>query len=345
MILDRNERSSRSAAGAPVAPLRRRATLGAIAATGLAAVPPLLRAQESFPSRPIRLIVPFAAGGISDIMARVVGKALSEQLGQPVNIDNRPGGGTVIGTQEALRAKPDGYTILLVSAPIATNPGLFPKLPYDALKDLAPLIALSAQGFAISVGEKQPWRSFAELMDAARKPGAEIPYASPGIGTLMHLSMQLANVEYGTRFVHVPYKGTGPALQDAMAGVVPMIVDPASTSQGPIKQGRLRGLAVTHPTRLSSLPDVPTVRELGFPKLEAVAFSGLMLPAGVPPDVSARLNAELIRALQNAEVREKLEVQLGATLIGGSPEEFGRTLRTETDRWSPLVRKLGITPE
>ena len=343
--MDRNERSPRSSAGAPVAPLRRRATLGAIAAAGLAAVPRLLRAQESFPSRPIRLIVPFAAGGISDIMARVVGKALSEQLGLPVNIDNRPGGGTVIGTQEALRAKPDGYTILLVSAPIATNPGLFPKLPYDALKDLAPLIALSAQGFAISVGEKQPWRSFAELMEAARKPGADIPYASPGIGTLMHLSMQLANVEYGTRFVHVPYKGTGPALQDAMAGVVPMIVDPASTSQGPIKQGRLRGLAVTHPTRLSSLPDVPTVRELGFPKLEAVAFSGLMLPAGVPSEVSARLNAELIRALQNAEVRDRLEVQLGATLVGGSPEEFGRTLRTETDRWSPLVRKLGITAE
>jgi tripartite-type tricarboxylate transporter receptor subunit TctC len=325
-------------------PARRRAALGAIAAAGLAAAP-ALRAQEAFPSRPIRLVVPFAAGGISDIMARVVGKALSEQLGQPVNVDNRPGGGTVIGTQEAVRAKPDGYTILLVSAPIATNPGLFPRLPYDAMKDLAPLIALSAQGFAISVGEKQPWRSFAELMEAARKPGAEIPYASPGIGTLMHLSMQLANVEYGTRFVHVPYKGTGPALQDAISGVVPMIVDPASTSQGPIRQGRLRGLAVTHPTRLSALPDVPTVRELGFPRLEAVAFAGLMLPAGVPPEIAAKLNAELNRALQNAEVRDKLVVQLGQTLIGGPAEDFGRMVRTETERWSPLVRKLGITAE
>jgi tripartite-type tricarboxylate transporter receptor subunit TctC len=328
----------------PDSPVRRRFAFGGLAAAGLATARSG-RAQEAFPSRPIRLIVPFAAGGISDIMARVVGKALGEQLGQPVNVDNRPGAGTIIGTGEAVRAKPDGYTILLVSAPVATNPGLQPKLPYDALKDLQPLIALSAQGFVVAVGEKQPWRSFGELMEAARRPGAEIPYASPGIGTLMHLSMQVANVEYGTRFVHVPYKGSGPALQDAVAGTVPVIVDPASTAQQPVKQGRLRALAVTHPTRLPALPDVPTVRELGFPKLEAVAFAGLMLPAGVPPDVAGKLNAELNRALANAEVRDKLVVQLGQTLIGGPADEFGRMVRTETERWSPLIRKLGITAE
>jgi len=333
----------------PPSPDRRRAALGGLAAAGLAAAglgsPRAARAQEPFPSRPIRLIVPFAAGGISDIMARVVGKALGEQLGQAVTIDNRPGAGTIIGAGGGVRAKPDGYTMLLVSAPIATNPGLYPKLPYDASKDLQPLIALSAQGFVIAVGEKQPYRTFAELVAAARKPGTDLPYASPGIGTLMHLSLQLANAEYGTRFVHVPYKGSGPALQDAVAGTVPVIVDPASTAQQPIKAGRLRALAVTHPERLASLPDVPTVRELGFPKLEAVAFAGLMLPTGVPAEITGRLNAELNKALQGAEVRDKLVVQLGQTMIGGPPEAFGTMVRTETERWSPLIRRLGITVE
>jgi tripartite-type tricarboxylate transporter receptor subunit TctC len=322
---------------------RRHALRGLSAATLAAFAPGIARAQDAWPSRPLRLVVPFAPGGISDIMARTVGKALGEALGQSVIVENRPGGGTVTGTEAVVRAKPDGYTLLLVSAPIATNPGLYPKLPYDALRDLAPLIALSAQGFVVSVHPKQPWRGFAELMDAARR--SEIPYASPGIGTLMHLTGQLANAEYGTRFVHVPYKGSGPALQDAISGQVPVIVDPASTSLQPLRAGQLRALAVTHPTRLSTLPDVPTVRELGFPKLEAAAFSGLMLPAGTPAPIVARLHAELSRALESAEVRERLVVQLGQTLPGGTAEDFGRTIRTETERWAPLVRRLGITAD
>ncbi|RPH44547.1 MAG: tripartite tricarboxylate transporter substrate binding protein, partial [Burkholderiales bacterium] len=305
----------------------RRLALRGLSAAAIAAAAPAGRAQEAWPTRPIRLVVPFAPGGISDIMARTVGKALGEALGQSVLIENRPGGGTVTGTEAVVRAKPDGYTLLLVSAPIATNPGLYPKLPYDALRDLAPLVALSAQGFVVSVHPKQPWRGFGELMQAAR--GSEIPYASPGIGTLMHLTGQLANAEYGTRFVHVPYKGSGPALQDAISGQVPMIVDPASTSLQPLRAGQLRALAVTHPTRLSTLPDVPTVRELGFPALEAAAFSGLMLPAGTPAPIVARLHAELTRAIQSAEVQERLVVQLGQTLVGGTPEEFNGTMPTE----------------
>jgi tripartite-type tricarboxylate transporter receptor subunit TctC len=324
-------------------PTGRRRALHGLSAAALGAFAPAVRAQEVWPSRPLRLVVPFAPGGISDIMARTVGKALGESLGQSVLVENRPGGGTVTGTEAVVRAKPDGYTLLLVSAPIATNPGLYPKLPYDALRDLAPLIALSAQGFVVSVHPKQPWRGFGELMAAART--AEIPYASPGIGTLMHLTGQLANAEYGTRFIHVPYKGSGPALQDAISGQVPVIVDPASTSLQPLRAGQLRALAVTHPTRLSNLPDVPTVRELGFPKLEAAAFSGLMLPAGTPAPIVARLHAELTRALESAEVRERLVVQLGQTLPGGSPEDFGRTIRIETERWAPLVRRLGITAD
>lgn len=299
-------------------------------------------AQDVFPSRPIRFIVPFAPGGIADTMARVLGKALSDSMGQPVLIENKPGGGTVIGTELAVRSKADGYTMLLVSAPLATNPGLVDKLPYDALRELAPVIALSAQGVVIAVHEKQPYRTFAELMAAARKPDTELAYASAGNGTVMHLVGQLFNAEYQSRFVHVPYRGSAPALQDVAGGQVPMIIDPASTSQTLIKQGRLRALAVTNPTRLRLLPDVPTVRELGFPQGEAVAFSGVMVPAGAPPAVVARLNMEFNRAIQLPDVRERLVEQLGGNFAGGTADEFGAMVRAETERWVPLIKRLGL---
>ena len=313
-----------------------------VAALALAGLGTRAVGQDGFPSKPIRFIVPFTPGGIADIMARVLGKAISDSIGQSVLVDNKPGGGTVIGTELAVRSKPDGYTMLMVSAPLATNPGLVAKLPYDALRELTPVIALSAQGVVISVNEKQPYKTFAELVAAARKQDVEIPYATPGSGTVMHLVGQLFNAEYQTHFVHVPYRGTAPALQDVVGGQVPMIIDPASTSQGPIKQGKLRALAVTHPARMRLLPDVPTVRELGWPKAEAVAFSGVMVPAGTPPAVVARLNAEFNRALALPDVRERLVEQLGGNFAGGTPEEFGAMVRTETERWVPLIKRLGL---
>ena len=314
--------------------------LAMIAVTGAHA-----QAPEVFPSKPIRFVVPFAPGGIADTMARVLGKAVSDSTGQPVVVENKPGGGTTIGTEIVARSKPDGYTLLLTSAPIATNPGLVPRLPYDALRDLAPVITLGGDGFVIAVHEKQPYKSFGELVAAARKPGVEIAYASPGSGTLMHLAGQLLNAEYQTRFLHVPYKGSGPALQDAAGGQVPMIIDPQSTITPLVRQGRLRPLAVTSPARLSLLPDVPTLRELGFAKGEAVAFSGVMVAAGTPPAVIARLNAEFNKALGQPEVRQKLVEQLGGTYRGGTSEEFGALVRSETERWVPLIKRLGLTAD
>ena len=311
----------------------------------LAALLPGAVAQDVFPSKPIRFIVPFAPGGIADTMARVLGKAVSDSTGQPVVVENKPGGGTTIGTEIVARSKPDGYTLLLASAPIATNPGLVSKLPYDALRDLAPVITLSGDGFVIAVHEKQPYKTFGELAAFARKPGVEIAYASPGSGTLMHLAGQLLNAEYQTRFLHVPYKGSGPALQDAAGGQVPMIIDPQSTITPLIRQGRLRPLAVTSPARLSLLPDVPTLRELGYAKGEAVAFSGVMVPAGTPTAVVVRLNAEFNKALGQPEVRQKLVEQLGGTYRGGTPEEFGSLVRSETERWVPLIKRLGLTAD
>ena len=303
---------------------------------------PMAGAQESYPARPIRIIVPFAPGGIADLMARMLGKALADAVSQSVVIENKPGGGTVIGTEAGVRAKPDGYTVLMVSAPIATNPGLVARLPYDALRDLIPVINLTSQGFLVSVHEKQPYRTFSELVEAARKPGADVPYASPGNGTLMHLVGQVMNAEYQTRFIHVPYKGSGPALQDAAGGQVPMIIDPVSTSLALVKQGRLRPLAVTNASRMRVLPEVPTVRELGYPKAEAAAFSGFVLPAGTPAAIVTRLNAEFNRALALPEVRDKLVDQLGGTLTGGSPEDFGALIRAETERWVAVIRRLGL---
>lgn len=241
-----------------------------------------------------------------------------------------------------MRARPDGYTILMVSAPIATNPGLMATLPYDALRDLAPVINVSAQGFLITVNDKQPFKTFADLLAAARRPGSELPYASPGNGTLMHLVGQVLNAEYQTRFLHIPYKGSGPALQDAMSGQVPVFFDAVTTSLGPVQQGRLRALAVTHPTRLRALPDVPTVRELGYPRAEATAFSGFVVPTGTPGEIVQRLNAEFNKAINLPEVRERLVTQMGGTLTGGTPQEFGNLIRAETERWVPLIRRLGL---
>lgn len=316
-----------------------------LTATLLAASGAQAQAPEVFPSRPIRFVVPFAPGGIADTMARVLGKAVSDSMGQPVLVENKPGGGTTIGTEIVVRSKPDGYTLLLASAPIATNPGLVAKLPYDALRDLGPVIALGADGFVIAVNEKQPYKNFAELVAAARKAGSEVPYASPGSGTLMHLAGQVFNAEYQTHFLHVAYKGSGPALQDAAGGQVPMIIDPQSSITPLIRQGRLRPLAVTSPTRLSLLPDVPTLRELGYPRGEAVAFSGVMVPAGTPPAIVARLNAEFNKALLLPDVRRKLVDELGGNYKGGTSDEFGSMVRTETERWVPLIKRLGLTAD
>jgi tripartite-type tricarboxylate transporter receptor subunit TctC len=298
------------------------------------------QAQERYPSRPIRIVVPFAPGGISDSFARVLGKGVQEQLGQPVVIENKPGGGTVIGTESVVRARPDGYTILLSSAPLATNPGLMAKLPYDTLRDLIPLVQISGQGFVISVHDKQPHKTFAELLAAARQ--AELPYASPGNGTLMHLVGQVLNAEYGTKFVHVPYRGSAPAVQDVASGQVPVLIDPIATTLPQIQQGRLRPLAVTHPERLPALPQTPTLRELGFAKGEAVAFSGLLLPAGTPPELVALLNKAFNQAMKTPEAQETLVVKLQAPLIGGTPEAFAQLLRSETARWVPLIKRLEI---
>lgn len=300
------------------------------------------RAQDAYPSRPIRLVLPGSPGNITDTMARLMARSVGDQLGQPVVVENKPGAGGILATESVVRAKPDGYTILMVSAPIVTNPGLYDKLPYDTLKDLAPVVLLSENGFLFAVNEKTPWKTMKELVEASRKSTDGIAYASPGIGTVMHLAGQQFNVEYGTHFVNVPYKGSAQADQDVVAGHVPMLIDPIVTNLGMIKQGRLRALAVSHPTRQPELPDVPTVRELGFPKVETKSFSGFMVAAGTPREIIMKLNTVFNNAINDPEIRKVLATQ---NLVGGTPEKFGAMLRSETDRWVPLIKKLKIKPE
>jgi tripartite-type tricarboxylate transporter receptor subunit TctC len=304
--------------------------------------PALAQSAAGFPSQPIRIVVPVAAGGTADAYARILGKAAGEILGQAVVVENKPGAGSVIGTDAVVKSKPDGHTLLLGSLPMSTNPGLMAKLPYDVQKDLRPIIHISGQGFIISVGAKQPYKSFAELIEAARQ--REIPYATPGIGTVGHLAGQMLNVEYGTKFIHVAYRGSAPAIQDVLAGQVPMLIDPVATSSPPIAAGQLRALAVTHPTRLATLPGTPSVRELGFPAAEGVAYAGLVAPAATPTEVITKLNAVFNQVMAQPEVRQSFE-RLNAPIVGGTPEAFGQLIRRESERWVPVIRKLGLKAE
>lgn len=316
---------------------RRHLLLGGLAAsvagTGAA------QSANNFPSQTLRIVVPSAPGGTTDVYSRILGKAVGEILGQAVVIENKPGAGSIIGTDAVAKARPDGHTLLIGSLPLSTNPGLMNKLPYDALKDLRPIVQISAQGFIMSVGAKAPYQSFADLINVARQ--RDVPYATPGIGTVGHLSAQIMNVEYGTRFIHVAYRGSAPAIQDVTAGQIDVLIDPVATSIPAINAGHLRPIAVTNATRFPMLPNVPTVRELGYPAAEAQAYSGMLVPGATPDDVVAKLNAAFTQAMERPEVKQSFE-QLRVRLVGGSPQVFGNLIRAETERWVPLIKKLGI---
>lgn len=311
---------------------------------GLSACSGPLRAQSTsaFGSQPFRIVVPSAAGGTTDLYARIFGKALGEILGQPFIVENKPGAGSVIGTEAVVKARPDGHTLLFGSLPLSTNPGLMAKLPYDALNDLRPVVHISAQGFIVSVGPKAPYTSFADLIAAARQ--RDLPYATPGIGTVGHLSAQVLNIEHGTRFIHVAYRGSAPAIQDVIAGQIDVLFDAMASSSAAIANGQLRPIAVTNATRFAALPKVPTMRELGYPSGEAQAYSGLLVPAATPTEIVTRLNAAFNQALKRPDVLQAFE-RLNVTPIGGAPEAFGQLIRAETDRWVPLIRRLGLKAE
>jgi tripartite-type tricarboxylate transporter receptor subunit TctC len=300
---------------------------------------------QSYPSKPIRLIVPFAAGGGNDNIARLVGKRLGDSLGQPLVIDNRPGAGGVVGAELAAKSPPDGYTLFLGGVGShAVNPNLIEKLPYDPIRDFAPVILLARAPLVLVVHPSVPARTFAEFVAYARNSPGKLNFASNGNGSSAQLAAVMFESMTVTEMVHVPYKGLAPALTDLLSGQVQLMFSSPVAILPHIKAGKLRALAVTGEKRMPSLPEVPTVAESGFPGYEASSWYGILAPAGTPREIVARLNSEFLRALEQPEVRNNLLAD-GAEPVGGSAEQFGAYIRSEKDRMGKLIRDAKIRME
>jgi tripartite-type tricarboxylate transporter receptor subunit TctC len=319
--------------------LRAVAALAGIAAIAIAA--PAGAQTLAYPTKPVRLVVPFPPGGATDIIARAVAQKLSETWGQSVVVDNRPGAGGNIGTELVAKAAPDGYTLEMGTVGThAINASLYAKIPFDNVKDFAPIILVAGVPNVLEVTPSLPVNSVQELIAYAKANPGKLNFASSGNGTSIHLSGELFKVMTGVQMTHVPYKGSAPALQDLMGGQVQLMFDNLPPSLPQIKAGKLRALAVTSATRAPALPDVPTVAESGLPGFEASSWFGLVAPAGTPPAIIAKINAEVAAWLASPEGKEKLS-SIGANAAGGSPEDFARHINAETAKWAKVVKESG----
>jgi len=301
----------------------------------------LSHAQAPYPTKPIRIVVPFPAGGTTDILARAVAQKLTETLGQSVVVDNRPGAGGNIGAELVAKSPPDGYTLLMGTVGThAINPSLYAKMPYDHVKDFVPVILVAGVPNVLVVNPSVPANSVQELIAYIKANPGKVNFASSGSGTSIHLSGELFKTMAGVSMTHVPYKGSTPALTDLMGGQVQLMFDNLPSSLPQIKAGKLRALAVTSAQRASALPDVPTVAEAGLPGFEASSWFGLLAPAGTPKDIVTKLNAEVAKWLATPEAREKLASQ-GAIAAGQSPDDFTRHIAAETAKWQKVVKESG----
>jgi tripartite-type tricarboxylate transporter receptor subunit TctC len=299
---------------------------------------------QSFPSKPIKMVVPFPAGGTVDFFARVVSTKLSESLGQPVLVENRAGAGGNIAVEAVAKSAPDGYTLLMGSEIVAINTSLYSRLSYDPLKDLAPITLVGTVPNILIVNPALPANSVKELIALAAKSPGKISFASTGQGTSSHLSSELFKLMANVDITHIPYKGGPPAVADLIGGQVNMMFINMPTGIGHVKSGKARILAVSSLRRVSQLPDVPTVDQAGLKGYDTQAWSGLYAPAGTPPEVIAKLNAEVVKILKMPAVREQLAAQ-GAEPVGDSPEEFARFMRDEIAKWAKLIKISGAKVE
>lgn len=330
--------------------LPRRATWGRLACLGLLAALNLApaQAQTPWPSKPVRIVVPFAAAGTTDILARALAPELQRAFGQPFYVDNKPGAGGNLGAAEVAKAAPDGYTLLMGTVGThAINPALYPKMPYDHVKDFAPITLVAGVPNVLELNpanaQKYGVGSVAELIAYAKKHPGALNMASSGNGTSIHLAGELFKSMTGTFMLHLPYRGSGPALLDLMAGNVDLMFDNLPSSMAQIKGGKLKALAVTSATRSAALPDVPTVAEVGGPALagyEATSWFGLLAPAGTPADIVLRLQQESAKALATPALKERLLSQ-GAIPSGNTSAEFARLIETETRKWAQVVKVSG----
>jgi tripartite-type tricarboxylate transporter receptor subunit TctC len=311
-------------------------------AAGAAALPGLSRIAraQAYPTRPVRLIVPFAPAGASDITARLIGQWLSEQLGQQFVIDNRPGGGGNIGTEAVVRAPADGYTLLMVGSANASNATFYDKLNFNFIRDIAPVAGVFRGPYVMVVNPSVPASTVPEFIAYAKATPRKVNMASSGIGAVPHVAGELFKMMAGIDMVHVPYRGAGPALTDLLAGQVQVYFPTTVASIGYIRAGRLRALAVTAATRSDALPDIPTVAE-SLPGYEASTFYGVGAPKVTPAEIVDKLNKEVNAALADPKMKARL-ADLGGVALPGSPAEFGKLIADETEKWAKVIKFAGI---
>lgn len=298
---------------------------------------------QTLPSGPLRIVVPFQAGGSTDILARAMAQKLNERLRQPVIVDNRGGANGTIGAALVAKAPPDGHTMLLVQAGYASNPSLFRNLPYDQARDLAPVSVLASGPLVLVVHPSLPAKSVKALIELARSRPAELNYGSPGTGSLPHLTAELFNLSAGTKMTHIPYKGSGAALSDVLAGRVPVYFMNLVLSLPYLGDGRLRALGVTSPKRSSIAPDLPTMEEAGLRGFDMTTWYGLLVPRATPREIVARLQQEMAQVLNQADVKERLAVD-GMTVVASTPEQFAVFLKSETEKYARIIQAAGIKP-
>lgn len=321
-------------------------TASVAAATALAlslGAVPAAHPQTQYPSRPVRLVVTFPPGSGADIMARIIGQKLSDSLGQQFVIDNRAGASGIIGTELAARAAPDGYTIIMVTSSHTINGSVYAKLPYDPVRDLAPITQLASTPYLMVVHPSVPAKSVAEMVALAKSKPGQINYATGGIGVGSHLAGELLKAMAGIDIVVVPYKGAPQATADVVAGQVHMSFSTMPTGLPLVRAGKLRALAVTSAERVPATPEIPTIAESGVPGFEVNTWQGMLAPAATPRAIIARLNGEAVRALQQPDVQERLTTQ-GYRTVGNSPAEFAIVIKNEIAKWAKVVKAAGIKP-
>lgn len=323
--------------------ISRRRFSAALAAGTAVLLAPRTHAQ-AWPAKPIKVIVPYTPGGFTDITARVVCQKLQERLGQPVVIENKPGANSIIGVDAVAKSPPDGYTFAVVIAAYAANTTLYPKLPYDPKKDLAAVSLIGLSPLVAAVNNDAPYRNARELIDYARRNPGKISYGSSGNGSAVNLSTELLKSMTRTHMVHIPYRGSAPALNDLMGGHIQLFMDAAVGLIAPGKAGKVRLIGVASEKRLAVLPDVPTFIEQGIAGFTGSTWAGILAPAGTPPDILRRVADEVTAIVKLDDVRERFDA-MGTVPVGGTPAEFERFIASETAKWGAVIREAKITAD
>jgi tripartite-type tricarboxylate transporter receptor subunit TctC len=304
---------------------------------------PLIAFAQSYPAKPVRIIVPFAPGGGSDLAGRLVAAKLTERMGGQFIVENRPGAGSNLGAEIAVKSPPDGYTLLLISASYTVNPSVY-KLSFDPINDITPIIQISGGPYVVAVHPSVKANSLSEFIELVKKDPGKYAYGSSGNGSIMHVASEYFLDAAKIKVLHIPYKGTGPAVQDTIGGQVQLVFGAVPVTLPHVKAGRLRALAVTTSKRIAAAPDLPTVEEVGFPGYEVTNWHGLVGPKGLPRDIVERLNKEIGEVVKGDDMKKNLAAD-GLEPAGGTAARFGEILKTEMVRWAKVVQQAGIKVE